>query len=107
MRVRTDSQAAWLWLLQRATAVLLVGVLALHLWLSNFALAIDGGIRSLVGLILLAAVLLHALNGLRAIALDYATTDYARRFAYAVVLVLGVLGIIFGFYGIAPLFYGG
>ena len=72
----------WAWLLQRGAAVLLLGVIALHLR--------DPFVRP-VQAVLLALVLLHGLLGVRAILLDVGQLVRLHRTLFAGALVLGVL----------------
>jgi len=72
----------WAWLLQRGAAVLLLGVIALHLR--------DPFVRP-VQAVLLALVLLHGLLGVRAILLDVGLPVRLHRALFAGALVLGVL----------------
>ena len=72
----------WAWLVQRGAAVLLLGVIALHLR--------DPFVRP-VQAVLLALVLLHGLLGVRAILLDVGLPVRLHRALFAGALVLGVL----------------
>ncbi|MBI3455217.1 MAG: succinate dehydrogenase [Candidatus Rokubacteria bacterium] len=71
----------WAWLLQRAAAVALVVVIALHLR-NPFARPVQAT--------LLALVLLHGLLGLRAILLDLGLPVRLHRALFAGALLLGV-----------------
>ncbi len=72
----------WAWLIQRAAAVLLLVVVALHL--SNpFVRPVQAT--------LLALVLLHALLGVRALLLDFGLPLRWHRALFAVALVLAVV----------------
>jgi succinate dehydrogenase hydrophobic anchor subunit len=72
----------WAWLIQRAAAVLLLVVVALHL--SNpFVRPVQAT--------LLALVLLHALLGVRALLLDFGLPLRWHRALFAVALVLTVV----------------
>ncbi len=72
----------WAWLIQRAAAVLLLVVVALHL--SNpFVRPVQA--------MLLALVLLHALLGVRALLLDFGLPLRWHRALFAVALVLTVV----------------
>ena len=93
----------WSWLFQRITAVLLIVCLAIHLILTHIAnigelnygqhrparLA-HGGLTA-VDIILLAAGIYHALNGLRMVLMDYWFTSRTR--ALALTIVLWVVGV--------------
>ena len=72
----------WAWLIQRAAAVALLGVIALHL--SNpFVRPVQAA--------LLALVLLHALLGVRAILLDFGLSVRWHRALLGAALVLGAV----------------
>jgi succinate dehydrogenase hydrophobic membrane anchor protein len=99
----------WSWLFQRVTAVLLIVCLAIHLILTHIAdlgevnmttigarLA-HGGLTA-VDIILLAAGIFHALNGLRMVLMDYWFSPRSR--ALALTGGLWVLGLAFFGYGI-------
>jgi succinate dehydrogenase hydrophobic anchor subunit len=79
---RDTKAGMWAWLLQRAAALALVVVIALHLK--------NPFIRALQGL-LLALVLLHGLLGLRAILLDFGLPLRLHRALFAGAIVLGVV----------------
>lgn len=98
----------WLWLGQRVTAVLVLVTIGVHLMLTHyFALGelsyenIEqrlGAAAVLVNdVILLAAVVFHALNGVRMVALDYGFSSPGARRALGVVLALaGLAAVAFG-----------
>ncbi len=94
-----------LWILQRLTAVLLVVFLGLHLWASNFTVDWTAAFRALVDLALLALALIHGLNGVRAIILDFGPGLQGRRFLSATLAMLGIAGFLFGVYGFWPLLF--
>jgi succinate dehydrogenase cytochrome b556 subunit len=98
----------WAWLFQRITAVLLILCLALHLTLThilnigelnyaNVANRMAHASLTAVDLILLAAGIYHALNGLRMVLLDYWFGP--RRRAVALSIVLWVIGLGAAAYG--------
>ena len=72
----------WAWLLQRGAAVLLLGVIALHLH-DPFARRVQA--------VLLALVLLHGLLGVRAMLLDLGLPVRFHRALLAGALVLGAV----------------
>jgi len=94
-----------LWLLQRVTAVLLVILLGLHLWASNFTTNWASLFRAGVGLSLLIIVLFHGLNGVRAIVLDFGIGPEARRFLSVSLVMLGAAAFLFGVFGLWPLLF--
>jgi succinate dehydrogenase hydrophobic anchor subunit len=71
----------WAWLIQRAAAVALLGVIALHL-ANPFVRPVQAT--------LLALVLLHALLGVRAILLDFGLPVRWHRALLGGALILGV-----------------
>ena len=106
--VDTHRGGTWSWLFQRITAVLLIVMLAIHLVLTHFAnigqtdydniaarLAHAG--FTAVDIILLAAGVFHALNGLRMVLMDYWFTSRTR--ALALTIILWVVGLAFMGYG--------
>jgi succinate dehydrogenase / fumarate reductase cytochrome b subunit len=98
----------WPWLGQRVTAVVIIVTIMVHLVLTHFVaigeLSYDnigerlGTTAVLVNdVVLLLAVVFHALNGVRMVALDYAFGSPGSRRALAVVLWLAGLGaVVFG-----------
>jgi len=100
------STNVWLWLFQRITAVLLVIVLGLHLWLANFGQA-SASLRAMLGVILLGLALFHGLNGVRTVILDFDVGIQGRKLATVILLLLGVASLLFGVHGLWPLIVGG
>jgi succinate dehydrogenase cytochrome b556 subunit len=107
--VSTHRGGMWAWLFQRITAVLLIVCLAIHLTLTHIAnigeLNMDNiGARlanhglTAVDIILLAAAIYHALNGLRMVLMDYWFTSRTR--ALWLTVGLWVVGLVFLGYGI-------
>lgn len=88
-----------LWLTQRITAVSLVVFLGLHLWTSNFTTNWAAFLRAIVDLSLLALALVHGLNGVRTIVLDYGPSLAGRRFLSASLALLGIAAFLFGVFG--------
>ena len=107
--VSTHRGGMWSWLFQRVTAVLLIVCLAIHLTLTHIANIgkIDsanigarlahGGLTA-VDIILLAAGIFHALNGLRMVLMDYWFTSRTR--ALGLTAGLWAVGLVFLGYGI-------
>ena len=112
-RFAASAQGVWAWILQRLTAVLLIFFLGTHLavlhyvdenLIINFAgvatrmksvlyLFVDGGLL-LVGLY-------HALNGLRAVILDFGFGENGRRAITYILIVVGAAFAILGLYALA------
>ena len=96
----------WLWLFQRVTAVLLVAVLGLHVWLANFGQA-STSLRAVLGLTLLGLALFHGLNGVRTVVLDFDVGVQGRKFTTTILLLVGATSFLFGLNGLWPLIVGG
>ena len=94
-----------LWLLQRITAVLLVALLGLHLWASNFATNWASVLHAGIDISLLAVALFHGLNGVRTVLLDFGLGPQARKFLSVSLWILGFVAFLFGTYGIWPLLF--
>jgi len=88
------------------TAVLLVAVLGLHIWLANFGQA-SSSLRAILGLTLLGLALFHGLNGVRTVILDFNVGIQGRKFTTMVLLILGAASFLFGLHGLWPLIVGG
>lgn len=102
----------WPWLGQRVTAVLVLVTIAVHLILTHYValgeLSFDN-IRERLGraavlvndVVLLVAVVFHALNGVRMVALDYAFASAGSRRALAVALwFVGLAAVAFGLWAL-------
>ena len=94
-----------LWLLQRITAIVLVILLALHLWVSNFNANWAALLRAIVDLSLLGVALFHGLNGVRTLVLDFGLGLQVRRFLSVSLTLLGTAAFLFGLYGFWPLLF--
>jgi len=106
------ARGVWGWLLQRMTAVGLILVLGVHLWVLHFAgehavLTVAGisvRLRTLTYILvdysMLAFALYHGLYGLRSVILDYTTEERTVR---VVTVGLWVVGLAFFVYGAAAL----
>ena len=103
---RPSPTNVWLWLFQRITAVLLVVVLGVHLWLANFGQA-TASLRAILGVILLGLALFHGLNGVRTVILDFSVGTQGRKFVTMILLLVGVVSQLFGMHGLWPLIVGG
>jgi succinate dehydrogenase cytochrome b556 subunit len=112
--ISTHRGGMWSWLFQRITAVLLIVMLAVHLIFTHILdignvnydsigerLAHAGFI--VVDVILLAAGIFHALNGLRMVLMDYWFTSRKRAKVLTVVLwVVGVVAMVYGTWALWP-----
>jgi succinate dehydrogenase hydrophobic anchor subunit len=104
----------WAWLMQRVTAVLLIVCLAIHLTethilnigkLNSHNILVRLANRGMVAvdLILLAAAIFHALNGLRMVLMDYWFTSRSRaRMLCGVLWVAGIVLMVYGTWALWP-----
>jgi succinate dehydrogenase hydrophobic anchor subunit len=102
---RSSPTNVWLWLFQRVSAVLLIIILGVHLWLSNFGQA-SASLRAILGVTLLGLALFHGLNGVRTVVFDFDVGVQGRKFTTMLLLLLGVVSLLFGMYGLWPLIGG-
>ena len=102
---RSSPTNVWLWLFQRVSAVLLIIILGVHLWLSNFGQP-SVSLRAILGVTLLGLALFHGLNGLRTVVFDFDVDVQGRKFTTMLLLLLGVVSLLFGMYGLWPLIAG-
>ncbi|OPZ45379.1 MAG: Succinate dehydrogenase/Fumarate reductase transmembrane subunit [Actinobacteria bacterium ADurb.BinA094] len=98
----------WPWLGQRVTAVVIIVTIMVHLVLTHFVaigrLSFDdigarlGSTAVLVNdVLLLVAVVYHALNGVRMVVLDYGFSGRGVRRSFDVFLwVVGVIAVVYG-----------
>ena len=104
----------WSWLFQRISAVLLIVTLAIHLVFTHIldigelnydsigARVAHAGFTA-VDIILLAAGIFHALNGLRMVLLDYWFTSRRRAMALSAALwVVGIAALAYGTWALWP-----
>ena len=109
-----SSGGVWAWLFQRITAVVLLYGMAVHL-IATHILAIGqldfGNIADRLGstffvvtdVLLLAAVVYHALNGARMVVLDYWFAGRTARLTFTIVLWLfGVAVFAYGLWALWP-----
>lgn len=110
------TRGTWAWLLQRVTAVLMIVLLGLHIWLTHFASLdeelldwdnVEDRISTLALLLvdysLLIVVLYHALNGARMVLFDFVIRNSYRRMADAALWVVGIIATIWGIAIFAPI----
>jgi succinate dehydrogenase / fumarate reductase cytochrome b subunit len=102
----------WPWLGQRVTAVVILVTIMVHLVLTHFVaigeLSYDNiGERLAVtavlvnDLLLLLAVVFHALNGVRMVLLDYGFRSTGSRRALALFLwAAGIVAVVFGIWAL-------
>jgi succinate dehydrogenase hydrophobic membrane anchor protein len=102
----------WPWLGQRVTAVVVIVTILVHLTLTHYVAAGKLDFNNIAGrladravvvndVLLLVAVVYHALNGLRMVVLDYALSGTsARRVFDAALWVIGIGAIIYGIWAL-------
>jgi succinate dehydrogenase hydrophobic membrane anchor protein len=104
----------WAWLFQRITAVLLIVMLAIHLIFTHIVGIGDISYETVgdrlahagfaaVDIILLAAGIYHALNGLRMVLMDYWFGPRTRALALTIGLgVVGIAAMVYGTWALWP-----
>lgn len=117
MALRTETLdssrgGVWPWLGQRVTAVLVLVTIMLHLVLTHYIaigeLSFDnigdrlaGGAVLINDIVLLLAVVYHALNGLRMVVLDWGLASSGARRVFDVALwLVGVLAVAYGIWAL-------
>jgi len=102
----------WPWLGQRVTAVLVIVTIMVHLVLTHYVaigrLSFDnigerlaGGAVLVNDVVLLVAVVYHALNGLRMVVLDWGLSGRGgRRLFDAALWLVGSLAIVYGIWAL-------
>lgn len=94
---------AFLWLLQRASGLVLIAFVGLHVgvqygfWGSPFRRPVLIGIDW----VMLALVLYHGVNGLRTIAYDYLSDPPTQRVVSGVLWVAGLVLLAYGSWGLS------
>ena len=102
----------WPWLGQRVTAVLVIVTIMVHLVLThyiaigelsfdNIGARLAGGAVLVNDIVLLVAVVYHALNGLRMVVLDWGlASSGGRRVFDALLWLVGILSIVYGIWAL-------
>ncbi len=102
----------WPWLGQRVTAVLVIVTIMIHLILThyiaigqlsfdNIGARLAGGAVVVNDVVLLVAVVYHALNGLRMVVLDWGLASRGGRRVFDVALwLVGIAAIIYGIWAL-------
>ncbi len=102
----------WPWLGQRVTAVLVIVTIMVHLVLThyiaigrlsfdNIGARLAGGVVLVNDIVLLVAVVYHALNGLRMVVIDWGLAGSGRRRVFdAVLWLVGVLAVVYGIWAL-------
>lgn len=112
------ASGAWAWLLQRITAVLLLGLLGLHITVLHFVRP-DGEITfasvhirlstllyMVVDYSLLGIVLYHGLNGARNVLLDFTFGQRSQRAISMALLLVGLVAFVYGAWALTPFITG-
>lgn len=94
--------SAILWLLQRASGLVLVLLVAIHLGVQHtlFAVPLRRAVLIAVDWMLLAAALYHGLNGLRTVAYDYLHRAGAQRAVNWTLWLTGLALFLYGSWGL-------
>ena len=106
----------WAWALQRLTAVLLIVLLGIHIWVDHFAdidpeetitvagveTRLDQVLFVVVDYSLLAMVLFHGLNGARTVLLDFDMFAKRRKTIDIALWILGIATLIWGIIVLFP-----
>ena len=112
------SSGAWAWLLQRISAVLLLGLLSTHIivlhWIrpggeiafGSVSMRLQTLLYMVIDYSLLAAALYHGLNGVRNVVLDFTWGLRAERAVSTVLLLVGVIAFVYGAWALTPFITG-
>lgn len=94
--------SAALWLLQRASGLLLVLLVGIHLGVQHSLFRVPLGRNVLIGIdwLLLAVVLYHGLNGLRTVAYDYLHRPPLQRMVDWALWIAGLALFSYGSWGL-------
>jgi succinate dehydrogenase hydrophobic anchor subunit len=97
--------SAILWVLQRASGLVLVVVAGLHVVVQAALLPMPMPRPTLLAIdwVLLALVLYHGLNGVRTVALDYITVPAAQRMLAPLLWGFGLALFVIGGWGLVVL----
>lgn len=108
----------WAWLLQRVTAALIAVILVVHLWMQHFAAVgepitfkeVSERLRNplFLGLdvVLLAVGLFHAINGARAIIIDFGIGPRGAVALNVSLIIVGLMIFGFGLMFLIPFLFG-
>ncbi len=95
--------SAILWVLQRASGLLLVGLAGIHLGVQHALFLVPFRRSVLLGVdwLLLGVVLYHGLNGVRTIAHDYLSSRGAQQAVDWALWIAGLALFVYGSWGLA------
>ncbi len=109
----------WAWALQRLTAVLIGVFIVVHIWVLHFASSGEGAVTFesvrdrlsnpwfvTLDVLLLATVIYHSLNGVRAVLLDFGVGVKSRRRMDGVLVALGLIAFAYGVVALVPFIIG-
>jgi len=108
------TSGSYAWIMQRATAVLLLAFLGAHWWITHFApvgeaitfervsFRLKDAMLVFVDSGLLAIVLYHALNGLRNVILDFNIGRTAERALSIILVIVGIVAFVYGLNALLP-----
>lgn len=125
-RIATSKVAGtWLWFAQRLSAVLLVVLLGIHIYISHFSgvgeeesgetlitfgevsLRLDSLIYVVVDYSMLAMVLFHGLNGTRTVLFDFDMFAKRKKLVDVALFVVGLAALVWGIFILFPFINGG
>ena len=116
-RAGVAETGAWSWVMQRLTGVLVGIFISIHIWMLHFTAEATSGnpvtfesVRSRMAspwyvtldLLLLASLVYHALNGVRAVLLDWGVGARSEKKLTGILVALGVIMFAYGAVAIIP-----
>jgi succinate dehydrogenase cytochrome b556 subunit len=118
---RVAQTGALSWAMQRVTAVLVGVFIGVHIWVLHFTAEATSGnpvtfesVRSRMNspwyetldLLLLATLVYHAMNGVRAVLLDWGIGSRSEKKLTGIIVALGIVIFAFGTIALVPFFSG-
>ncbi len=108
----------WSWALQRLTAILIGVFIIIHIWVLHFASSGGGPITFdsvrdrlsnpwlvTLDVLLLATVIYHSLNGVRAVLLDLGVGVKSHRLMDGILVALGLIAFAYGIVALIPFIF--
>ena len=94
---------AFLWLLQRISGLILIGLVGVHVGVQYGFLGSPFRRPVLIGIdwVMLALVLYHGVTGLRTIAYDYVSHPPAQRLVSRILWIAGLALFVYGSWGLS------
>ena len=120
-RAGVAETGAWSWVMQRLTGVLVGIFISIHIWMLHFTAEATSGnpvtfesVRSRMAspwyvtldLLLLASLVYHALNGVRAVLLDWGVGSRSEKKLTGILVALGVIIFAYGTIALVPFLTG-